>query len=220
MKKIVMFIMIMMCPFILMGCQHESDVKDNISEVTNIYFQGESENGELDASISVGQRENPYIIDGIHQKTCDFSLLVLSFNGLLNEDEITINLSVNDTTTELILYFNPLNSTFMNDLGYNLKENDKVSLTYQNYSIDFENISNNFSINFKQAIDIACNELDEEIKNLYSSNVFKGECYLKILSKQGDKSGKLFWIFTVVGQDKSNHNVVISVEDGSIILTD
>lgn len=57
---------------LFVGCGKNGDIESVMSERTSIYFAGQAEG--VKASISVGDRENPYIKDGRHESTCDYSL--------------------------------------------------------------------------------------------------------------------------------------------------
>lgn len=220
MKKLGLFAIILICPLLFFGCQGKSELKDNISEITKIYYQGIDKNNEnVKSSISIGQRENPYIIDGIHQSNCDFSLFVVNFNLVFDNDELQVKIIINDQENTLTMYYNPVNGSYMADLGYALKEDDNISLSYQDYKIDYSNISKDFEVDYNKAIDIASQTLSKDIKEIINSSNFPGECYLKILTRQDGNFDKLFWYFNIVTQDGNDYEVVISVEDGNDVIT-
>ena len=99
-------------------------------------------------------------------------------------------------------------------------ENDKVILSFQEEILSFENVSKNFGVDYNQAILIAEKQLGDRLKEYYNGNDFIGEGYLKILTQQNGDSGQLFWVFTVVSRNNLKNNVVMSVEDGNIIIND
>ncbi len=218
MKKFFVLALILLCPIMLLGCSNNSDLEDNMSEITKIYYQGNDLNNEVVASISVGQREIDYSIDGIHEDVCDFSLVVVNFNKIFDEDTIKVMLSINGETMEFEMYYNPVNHFYMNDIGYALGENDEISLSYQDYNILFNNVSKNFSIDWKEALEIAKNSLEERLNSFYQSGNFKGECYLKILTEQDENFEDLFWYFSAVSQNGEVLNVVINVENGNVLV--
>ena len=215
-KKIILSLfclMILVYPIAMAGCGEKDSPQNNISEITKIYFQGA--NGDAHGSISVGQREEPYKMDGKHNTMYDFSLVVIDFGKRIDEEEIVVKLNINRTEQDFTMYFSPLNSAFMADLGYSLKEDDKVSATYQDITIDFYIVSNSFGVNYEQALDIALSNIDTTV--FYQDDEFKGECYLKILTEQNDNLEDLFWVFTIVGENGEVRNVVLSVENGEIL---
>ena len=58
----------------LFGCAKNQTLQSSMSEITYLYFQGYNNSDEV-GSISVGEREEPYRIDGVHNKTVEFSLI-------------------------------------------------------------------------------------------------------------------------------------------------
>ena len=220
-KKIAIFcasFLIALCPAFLVGCNQSSDIEDNMSEITKIYYQGGDANNDVRASISVGQREkDPYIIDGYQNGTCDFSLIAVNFNKQLEEETIETSLTINGDVQNFTMYLNPVNHFYMADLGYALGENDTISLAYQEFNIDFYNISKDFTVVWEQALIIAEDSLGEKLSSFYQGKNFEGECYLKILTEQNDSFDDLFWYFSAVSREGETINVVISVDSGEVL---
>lgn len=218
MKKISLILMILLAPVLMFGCQKASSLKENMSEITNIYLI--AQNDDVKANISVGEREEFYIVDGNKTKNVDFSLISIKFNKLLPENQIEVSLKVNDVYQNVLLELNPANNYYMADLGYALQESDMVSLSFKDFVLEFENVSKNFEVDANKALEIAERELGEKINKYFSGKEFKGEGYLKILVSQDDASGELFWVFTVVGENSLKNNVVINVYNGEVIVSD
>lgn len=189
------------------GCQ-KNNIKNNISEKTEIYFYARCGAGK--GSISIGKREHPYIINGSHEKNVDFSLIILKFNKVFDK-EIEVEINVNEMTNKIILELNPLNSTYMTDLGYALNEDDKISISYQDYTFEFENIGKNFKVDGDMAIEIGLTHFNEIVSNLTDKNSFNGECYLKVMTR--DDEEKLYWLFTIVDREGNEYNLIINVMD-------
>lgn len=217
MKKILAtFMVIFACSLFLVGCTNERSIDQSISEITTIYFKGEDENGQAQASISVGEREEPYNIDGVHHKNVDFSLINIDFGQKISDEQLSGKIIVNSVESELTLYFNPLSNSYMGDLGYKLNDNDSVIIVIGQNEIVFENISKDFAVNYSKALEIGKENLKSEIVKMTKDGDFKGECYLKILSSNSNMK-ELFWAFTLVGRDGESYNVVISVSDENIV---
>lgn len=201
------------CPLVLIGCNEKPSLQSNISEITKLYFQGSS--GEAHGSISVGQREEPYKMDGVHNELYDFSLVVIDFGKIIDEEEIVTSLTINDSEQDFTMYYSPLNNAFMADIGYSLNEDDIVRVMFEDITIDFSLVSDSFQVSWEQALDKATKNIDT--KSFYEDGVFKGECYLKVLTERDDNFEDLFWVFTVVGENGEVKNIVISIENGEIL---
>ena len=215
MKKLWIFAMILICGIVLVGCSSKKDFRECLSEVTKVYYQGVT--GQVEGSISVGQREEPYKIDGKSQKLEDFSLFILDFNQQMEDETIDVKLSVNGVESDFQLFLNPVNHYYMNDLGYSLGQNDEVILTYQDIVVNFYNVSDSFNIDWSEALDIAEENLN--LQSLYKDGDFKGECYLKILTEQNDNFQDLFWYFSAVSENGDVMDIVISTDAGEIFVS-
>ena len=215
MKKLWIFAMILICGIVLVGCSSKKDFSGCLSEVTKVYYQGVA--GQVEGSISVGQREEPYKIDGKSQKLEDFSLFILDFNQQMEDETIDVKLSVNGVESDFQLFLNPVNHYYMNDLGYSLGQNDEVILTYQDIVVNFYNVSDSFNIDWSEALDIAEENLN--LQSLYKDGDFKGECYLKILTEQNDNFQDLFWYFSAVSENGDVMDIVISTDVGEIFVS-
>ena len=215
MKKLWIFAMILICGIVLVGCSSKKDFRGCLSEVTKVYYQGVA--GQVEGSISVGQREEPYKIDGKSQKLEDFSLFILDFNQQMEDETIDVKLSVNGVESDFQLFLNPVNHYYMNDLGYSLGQNDEVILTYQDIVVNFYNVSDSFNIDWSEALDIAEENLN--LQSFYKDGDFKGECYLKILTEQNDNFQDLFWYFSAVSENGDVMDIVISTDAGEIFVS-
>ena len=218
MKKILICFMALFMAFGLASCKKSDtrQLEDSLSEVTKLYFEAKGDN--ITGSISVGDREKNYIIDGVHGSCCEFSLIQLKFKTQPLANKIDVELNINEKTLFLTLDINPINNTYMGDLGYNLNEDDKIILTYEDESLTFDNVSKNFQVDYKKALEIAKKEFGDELNAFYNKDNFEGEGYLKILNQSiNDKDG-LYWILTIVGKDKLTKNIIIDVENGNVLI--
>lgn len=218
MKKICISFLIILIGLSFSGCDVKSDLNENLSEVTYYYFQAIKEG--FVSSIRVGEREDPYIIDGKHGKNCGFSLISLKIDNQVQENFIVAELFINGIATKITLELNPANHNYMVDLGYQLNSNDKIILKYDNIELNYENISNNFKITYKNAIKIAKENYNDYIQTLYKGKKFKGECYLKVLTLKNAGQDELFWIFTIVNENYQHKNIVINIENGNVLIKD
>ena len=144
-------------------------------------------------------------------------MIAVNFNKQLEEETIETSLTINGNVQNFTMYLNPVNHFYMADLGYALGENDSISLAYQEFNIDFYNISKDFVISWEQALTIAEDSLGEKLSSFYQGKNFEGECYLKILTEQNDSFDDLFWYFSAVSREGETINVVISVDSGEVL---
>jgi len=211
-KTIILMIFIIIFSFFMTACNSKNDIEINLSEKTELYFEGKNDLGKVCGSISVGEREDPYILDGFHNNMTGYSLIVIKLKES-EKQEIETQIVINEKIENLTLYFNPLNNSYMNDLGYKIKGTDEVFLKYNNETIKFDFVSKNFKIDYKNAIKLIKNHYFEQIKDKFCvNNEIKAEYYLKILHiKENYKD--IYWCFSVVGQNGKFLNILISVND-------
>ena len=210
MKKI-LILFIFTFAFACAGC---GDVNpDYISEVTKIYFAGQNEN--ISVSIATGKREEPYIMDGIHGNMVDFSLVTLKCEDNLASDEISAEIEVNGIAQAYILQLNPLNFTYMCDMGIALNKEDVLIFKYSGHKINLAPICDEFEVGFEEAIKMGESNI-EGYANISKSGGYEG--YLKIID--GEKFGGegLYWIYTILQEDGHSQNVLISVYDKNIVF--
>ena len=218
MKKIFIVFMLIIISLSFIACNGKRDINASFSEITYVYFQASAEG--VNSSISVGQREEPYVIDGKHGKNCGFSLINLKFEEQVKENKIVVDLNVNNQITQLTLELNPANHFYMADLGYELNKEDIINLSYENYNLCYENISKDFAITYEKAILIAEDNYKEYINTLYKGKTFNGECYLKILTLNNNGKDELFWIYTIVNNHSQHKNIIINTETGKVLIKD
>ncbi len=214
MKKFLLVFMLAILSLSMVGCNKKVKIEDCISEQTQIYFQASSEN--VNGNLCVGKREETFIYDGNHTKNVDFSLITLKFKVQPLKNEVEAKLSVNNVESDILFELNPMDHSYMVDLGYALKEDDTILLTFLDYNLKFENVSKNFGIQYDEAINIAITEFGDDLKEFYNKGSFDGECYLQIYDF--NKDNNLYWTFTVMGKNKKVLNVIIDTKDGSIYL--
>lgn len=211
MRKILIVLMVVLSVFVFGGCgKTKAEVK--MSEQTKIVFAGAGEEG--DCLICVGERENPYIIDGKHGQNTGFTLINFKPTGQVDSSQIMLKIEIDGVLQNIVMELNPINMTFVVDLGYCVAEQSSIRVSYQQEMITLNNISQTFDINYSQAIEIGFQEVE---KNDTLANE-EYECYLKLF--EGEKFGRegYFWCFSVVGENRNSKNILISVQDGEIIL--
>ena len=202
--------------FLFTGC-NDLSINNCISEITFTYFKGQdSSSSNVYASISVGEREEPYKMDGKHRKNVDFALINLILDDV-SQNEVMATIDIDGTASEIMLEFNPRTSSYMADLGYAISGDSVVNLKVDNYSIDFSNISKDFKVDYNKALEIGEKLLSENIANFSSSN-FDGEIYLKLFTMEG--SDVLYWIYTAVYENGVTYNFAINVNDENDVYVD
>ena len=209
MKKIIFFLLCICVCILSVGCVNKGNIHASISEQTQLYFCGET--ADIKADISVGVRENPYILDGLHNNVVDFSLIVVEFLQTASiEENMTIKLIVNGKSKDVVLELNPLNMTYMTDVGYALKCEDEIILVVNEIYVDLQNVSENFKVDFKEAVDVGFEYIKGQ-SNVLQDGKLNYEGYLKILDGKKFGGEGLYWHFSLLCENGATASVLINV---------
>ena len=216
-RKIFVFILLACVCFTFAGCGKTTKdfVLENMSELTKTYYFAEDEN--LSVSISSGERETDYAMDGRSSKKTHFALVGVKFSSNQNLQEISAKIDIESEKLTKILEFNPLNSTFMCDLERFVANGKEVSIEIDEKTLKLADLSQDFGTNWDQAIEIAIKNLRPEIEKERKFANLGAECYLKIMDKKVNNFDDFFWCFTVVNIKNENFSIVISTVDGSVL---
>ncbi len=218
MKKILGLFGILLCvSMFAYGCgkQTKDYVRENMSEKTEVYFYGENE--KFYVTLSSGQREDVYLMNGKSEDKVDFSLLTINFFNETFNNLIDAKLYVNDEEKVVNLELNNLNSTYMVDLETAFSGDEEISIDYKGQKLSLQNKSKDFGVNADKAIEIASKELSKFIMKEKKLSSLNAECYLRVLDSRANDFEDLFWVFTVVNIKNENYSVVISTVDGSVL---
>ena len=190
-------------------------VNENMSEKTEIYFLGETD--EVYVTLSSGEREEEYLMNGKSEKKVDFGLLTVNFFNEVVGNAINVKLSVDGTVQTVMLELNQFNSTYMVDLERKFSGNEKILIEYMDDEIELVNMSKDFGVSADKAIAIASKEISKKITKTKKLSSLNAECYLRVLDKHANNFQDLFWVFTVVNVKNETYSVVISTVDGSVL---
>lgn len=220
MKKIVIFLFLcLILSFSIFACTKNIDgaVRGNLSEIRYNAFAVKNEN--FKANFMSGERENPYEYDGKSRDKCDFGVITVVFNDFCTFMKVPFSLYINDEKVDGLLEKNPYNESFMADTGRRVNDNDVIRIKIgDGDEINLENISNNFKINFENALKIGINELNNELNSCYIKGKFNAECYLKIITSDNYNSDDFFWSFSVISSKLNNYSVIIDINSGKILV--
>ena len=217
MKKLIVAFSLVFILFGVAGCGKtiNNHVKENMSEITKDFYFGE--NDSVYATLSVGERESSYLYNGQSTESVDFALLTLTFkNGSsLNTVEVVLNDGTNSYDVELMS--DDMSVDFMADIVNLFSFGEAFTLTYNNENVELTRISDEFGIDYQEALNIACENLKEEHESFKSYNNFNAECYLRVLREKENNFDNLYWCFTCLNYEGESFSIVFSTVDGEIL---
>lgn len=217
MKKLIVAFSLVFILFGVAGCGKtiNNHVEENMSEITKDFYFGE--NDSVYATLSVGERESSYLYNGQSTESVDFALLTLTFkNGSsLNTVEVVLNDGANSYDVELMS--DDMSVDFMADIVNLFSFGEAFTLTYNNENVELTRISDEFGIDYQEALNIACENLKEELESCKIYNNFNAECYLRVLREKENNFDNLYWCFTCLNYEGESFSIVFSTVDGEIL---
>lgn len=218
MRKFVVVALMLCCLGVFVGGCGKSALafaKENMSEKTEIYFFGETE--EFYATLSCGEREDPYLVNGKSEKCVKFGLLTINFFGERVGNVVAVKFFVDDVMQTLEAELNQFNNTYMIDLGKTFSGDEEIFVEYDDEKFQLENLSKDFRVGADKVIEIASKELSAKILKERKHSSLNAECYLRVLDKHANNFQDVFWVFTVVNIKNESFSIVISSVDGSVL---
>ena len=217
MKKVFFGILsLLMISFGMLGCSHSANelASKNVSEKVTTYFCGVS--GNFKASISSGQRENPYTYNGIKNPLVDFAVLTISCDS--NLTYIDVDVKINDDTSTQRLEIDTVTGEYIVDLERYLVGSDLVSVKYKGIELNLECKSKDFKISHIEALKIGNDCFSEDLQNLISKNELLAEIYLRVLSSSADNFSRMYWYYYIFAQNGTTYSCVIDTNSGEIVV--
>ncbi len=216
-RKVLLGVLVTILGISLFGCGKSTLtlMQENASEWTKVYYLGECD--EFYATISSGEREKDYLMNGRKAESVDFALLTLNFATSPQKSAINVDVNIDGTSSTQELELNTLNNTYMLDLEKQLTGEESVSVSYGGKTLELVNMSKDFKIDDKKAMEIACKEMEKEITKKKSFNNLNAEIYLRVLDKKANNFDDLFWCLTILNVDNESFSIVISTVDGTVL---
>ena len=202
----------------LIACSYSmsSQIKNNISELSTLLFVGEHD--EFYATLTCGLREEPYLFDGKSQEKTHFSVLTITLFQPQTLPTLTYHIVIDGKEYDGELDRNTLKANYMTDLALSVAENAQITLLFNDNEISLQCFSNGFQTNSTQAINLAIENLNDELLSEFDDGNFHGECYLRILNDPIQNKNVFFWHFSLInGSGKSVATVIIDTASSTIL---
>jgi len=202
----------------LIACSYSmaSQIKNNMSELTTVLYAGE--HADFYATLTCGLREEPYVFDGHSKESQNFAVLTVTLFNTQTMPTLPYKITINSHVYEGELDRNTLKANYMIDLGISVAENSEITLVFCENEIALNCISDDFETNSTLAIDLAIENLNNELIEEFKGGDFNGECYLRILNNPMQNKNVFFWHFSIVNTSSKIIATVIIDTMSSTIL--
>lgn len=212
MKKVLCLIIVAISIFAFTGCS-KSYYESNVSEVRNSIFVGESESFE--ASIYVGQRENPYKADGAANKMVSYFLVIIEPKFETGEDDLMCtNVIINNKTYSKTLTKDVFYNKFVYDFA-DLKAdgNFTINITVQAYDEDVAMLEllSAGQKTYSEALAEAMVMLKDKFEATKDGNKYACEIYVRLTYSKFMTDQRLYWYVSLLDTKGNITGVIIDV---------
>lgn len=225
MKKVIICLLLCLCCAPMLACKKTKsgiNLSDYVIEERDNLFTA---NDDLYfATLSTGMREENYNFDGVVGDKVEFG--VLSFMRIdsnpLADDKYTYQITCGEEVLTGFLEKSPVDNSYTIDLNKSIGAEGEIELvvgfTGYTFKAKMENVSNGFEIDKTKALEIADNQLCDNIKNLVSNKNNKIELVMKILKDNSSTEIKnYFWYVGVVSTSGETLGILINANTGDVV---
>lgn len=220
-QKYAIFLLIFGLIF-MFGCHSKLNqtVQEKLSEVRFNLFSGG--NDEIAVRFTSGFREDPYVLNGVSQNKKEFGIITVKFLKEISSKTAMPNFVI---TIESMDYdgefeLNPFDQTFVQDIETFVLDNTTVSIKicYADFVFegDLKNVSKDFSINHKDALNVFVKEYKKDIQALLK-NKTDFEVYVKILNDPSLNLDKNYFYVCLISNSGNSFSAIIDPYSGIIL---
>ena len=221
-KKILIILVLMVSLVGLTACKTtEINLSDYVIEERNNLFSAQDD--LYTVTLSSGMREENYDLDGEVGSLVPFGVITLARNDRtpLANDSYTYYLKVNDESFTGFLIQSPVDNTYSVDIGESIANDAvvEIQITFTGYSFNqpMACVSNDFSVNSTHALEIASQELQEDLQNVMSDSNVKIEVVMKIMKDYSTDSNSYYWYVGVISTNGDTLGILIDANTSEII---
>lgn len=210
------FFMIPLCLF-LFSCSPtlEEQINSCVSEYRENYFYAKTDN--FIASFTDGEREKDYIYNGEKTSLVNYGIIVLK-TGLMVEEKLKFELSVNGEVLVGEMGRNPFDHTFVFDTERRVSSGDSLELYLVDFDVKltFVCLSKDWEVNCGQALTKFVHEYKTQLQAYVTKDCFQGEVYIKLVADLSDENNIYFYVLAVC-KDGQVFGSLIDVKTGNIV---
>lgn len=191
----------------------------NLSEVRYNIFSGE--NDVFVATFMSGERETPYVVNGICEKRVEFGMLTVKYKTSDMPTIAKYKLLVGDNEYSGELEYNNYEKTLMIDINKVVSDDAKIVLQVitdiDNKECNLDAKTSDMEITWRSALDIAINAFGDDYNSYIAKGKLNGEIYVKIITDIAGNFDDYYWYVSIVGTNGKTNSVIINTKSGEII---
>ena len=224
MKKCLFYLcLVALCLCCFTGCEtnYYKLLLNNASEIRyNLFVQDDQ---YVTATFMSGQREEPYVSDGISNALKDFGVFTVKFKSNVSVAEITFEATIDGHTYTGVMEKNPYElNTYATDIEVVVADQSNIKLIYVvsdvARSIQLKNAMSEWQITCFDALKQASTELQPFIKQHTKNSDLQAEVYVKIAFDTSNNLSPYFWLVQIVATDSTSSQLVIDPLTNEILV--
>ncbi|MGN1208108.1 MAG: hypothetical protein ACI4TI_01425, partial [Christensenellales bacterium] len=182
----------------------------------------EASNEEVNVRFTSGFREDPYVLNGKSENKKEFGIITVKFLKNLPNKNTSPNfvITISDMDFDGEFELNPFDQTYVQDIETFVLDTSTVSIKIMFGEFVFEsalkNISKDFSINHKDALQIFTKEFQKNIHNLLK-NGQDFEVYVKIINDPNLEINKNYFYVSLISTQGESFSLIIDPNSGTIL---
>lgn len=208
----------MFLPLSFAGCaKFNLQFEKNISEIQTALFSAEDKN--IFATLALGKRENPYVVDGNSEELVDFGVLTVYPQQLRPQSQnASFVLTTNQAQYDGKFEVNPFDNSFVVDLQTIETDFSKIMLSLTidgiEYSYELQNQLQGSSANSEEVKNIASKQFESIKDKLIKNGKLQAEVYIRVIKKFGHMP---LWYVSVVTSQSDLFALIIDPASKEVI---
>ncbi len=170
-----------------------------------------------------GEREDPYILDGVPRELTEFGVITLLFK--IPTDDFygvpTYKLTIDDNYYEGEFEKNPFDTTYVADIKSKTSDNCQVYLLvewnnlHETTKLEPRNIE--WEYDWKKALELATDNCEDIVDKLIIDGELQAEVHVQIITDPSGLTEQYFWYISIYGTDGSSVTIVIDPQSGEVV---
>jgi len=207
--------------FLFSGCglNYYNLAKGSLSEIRYNLFEGESTSYNI--SLTCGEREKNYVMDGKSGEKVEFGVVFLQPKANVFVTAPSFEITVNQTKYTGDFEQSPFDSSLAGDFGKKVSDTDTITVKITNNGITEEAtltcVSCSFAVKALDALQIAVDEMAEQLLLLTNNGKISVEVYIKIISDTSSAVASKMWFVSFYSAENDEVSAIIDPESGEVI---
>lgn len=216
MKKI-SYVLVSFCLiFLFSACSNDilKEYEPYVSDMRENYFHGQTDSFYV--SFCSGVRESPYNLDGQSKDKVQFGIVTVvpKKSGPTQGLKYVVSIDNEDFSGEFEQ--SPFDDSYAGDINKKISDDSTIFVSINDggkvETAQLKCLTSDFNITSSDALKIALNEVQNEVKSLKSAKNF--EIYVKLVTDITQKIDEKFWIVMFLDKDGNSISVLINPSSG------